>query len=157
MMDWILVMFDWVITGLLDGEFQTTFIYCYSGNCTIGNLFYGKKLSIGSPLKHYILALIIGHVVYVIRKLILLIIFFSCWPIIVISDKFWDFLFLLCNSSNCIIDNLFSTKKRNCYIRFSSKALYIRVHYWTYNICCYLCLYLCLVIIAWYLDMGFFR
>ncbi len=61
--------------------------------------------------------------------------------------------YLLCNSGNCIIDNLFFTEKRNCHIRFSSKALYIRVHYWTCNICCYLCLCFGLVIVAWYLDI----
>ena len=116
MMDWILLMFaGGPITGLLDGEFETAIIYCaIQATALLITYFLRKKriVTSGSPLKHYILALIIGHVVYVIRKLILLIIFFSCWPIIVILDgNFEIFCFYCAIQATALLITYFLRKK----------------------------------------------
>jgi len=70
MMDWILLMgAGGPITGLLDGEFETAIIYCaIQATALLITYFLRRKgiVTSGSPLRHYILGFIIGHVIYVV-------------------------------------------------------------------------------------------
>lgn len=73
---------------ILDWNYGT-FYYCVIQTAAILIIYFLRKRRIiksGPPKVHYILGLVIGHIVYVFRESILLIIAVSCWPIIGILD-----------------------------------------------------------------------
>jgi len=75
------------------------YIYCAIQATTLLITYFLRKKGIlpsGFPHMQYVLALIIGHLVYLVKAWIVLIIFISCWPVIYILDGYFDVLYFYC-------------------------------------------------------------
>ena len=67
MLEWFLAILCWPITVSLDGDFGFLVFYCAIQIIALSITYFLRKkriLTSGFPLVHYIVALIIGHLVY---------------------------------------------------------------------------------------------
>jgi hypothetical protein len=98
MLEWIIAISCWPIIGISAGNYNPYFYCAIQATILLITYSLRKKgiLTFGSPFVHYILALIIGHLVYLVKEWIPIVLAISCWPIIGPLEKNPDVLYYYC-------------------------------------------------------------
>jgi len=148
-MDWCLLKTSGgPIMSISDGNYDFYFYCAIQATILLITYVLRKKgiLPFGFPLMQYVLALIIGHLAYIAKAWIVLIIFISCWPVIAILDGNFDIFYFYCAIQAIALLLTYFLRKKGMVISGSPLLGFIIGHLIYVTICA--------CILAWSLSHG---